>query len=149
MQNSSKALLIAGAILVALLIISLGIAIFNSTSDLPDQVDSDAETVSTSVFNSQFTTYFSKSTSGAQAKSLVYKVMSNNLTSDHKIHLNLYSASGSLIYMHQKETSVLQKIHDRISNSSKYKIRISDGCRSYSNGYDNGYIACIAIVTLP
>lgn len=149
MENLSKALLIAGSILVAILIISLGIHIFNSTSGLPDQVDSDSELVSASSFNSQFSTYFSNSTSGTQAKALVYKVMSNNSTSDHKIHLNLYSASGSLIYMHQKETSVLQKIYDRISNSSKYKIRISDGCRSYSNGYDNGYIACIAIVTLP
>lgn len=148
MENSAKAFLIAGAILVAILIIGLGIKIFNSTSGLPDQVDSDSQTVSVSVFNSQFTAYFSKSTSGTQAKALVYEIISNNLTSNHKILVNLYSSSGSGILTHQKETSGLQKIYDKISNSTKYKIGVTSGCGTYKGGYNNGYIGCISINTL-
>ena len=40
MENASKALLIAAAVLVVILIIAFGMRIFNSTSDVSSQADS-------------------------------------------------------------------------------------------------------------
>ncbi len=40
MENASKALLIAAAVLVVILIIAFGMRIFNSTSDVSGQADS-------------------------------------------------------------------------------------------------------------
>ena len=40
MENASKALLIAAAVLVVILIIAFGMRIFNSTSDVAGQADS-------------------------------------------------------------------------------------------------------------
>ena len=39
MENASKALIIAGAILIAILLISLGIIMFNSSSGTTDQAE--------------------------------------------------------------------------------------------------------------
>ena len=148
MENATKALIIAGSVLIVIVLIALGINILGSTSDVTDQVDSVSESMAQSVFNSQFTSYFDNSTSGTQAKSLISKVISNNSTSDHKIFINFYASNGSGILTHQKTTSGLQSIYNQITNTARYKIRISSGCGTYSGGYNNGYVACISIHTL-
>ena len=55
MENASKALIIAGAILISILLISLGIVIYNSAKDAAstDQMDD----FQVSAFNSKFTQY--------------------------------------------------------------------------------------------
>jgi len=82
MENASKALVIAGAILVAILLISIGVLIINSTGDMTDQVGSTADTMAIETFNSQFTNYQGTAVSAAQVKSLVSKVNASNATND-------------------------------------------------------------------
>lgn len=82
MENASKALVIAGAILVAILLISIGVLIINSTGDMTDQVGSTADTMAIETFNSQFTNYQGTAVSAAQVKSLVSKVNASNATNE-------------------------------------------------------------------
>ena len=78
MENASKALIIAGAILLAILIISLGIMIYNQASGV---VNNNAMSeVDITSFNQKFTQYEGDNIRGAQVNSLLDQVRSNNIT---------------------------------------------------------------------
>ncbi|MBQ2938370.1 MAG: hypothetical protein IJE05_05815 [Clostridia bacterium] len=75
MENASKALIIAGAILLSILLISLGIMIFNQAqSAINGSGMTDAQL---SAFNQKFTKYNGKQ-KGSEIRALVQEVMSNN-----------------------------------------------------------------------
>jgi type II secretory pathway pseudopilin PulG len=57
MENASKALLIAGAILIVIVLISVGMLIVNSTQDVTEQAGSTATSQAIQAFNQQFTQY--------------------------------------------------------------------------------------------
>lgn len=76
MENASKALIIAGAILLSILIIAIGMYIYSSAQA---QVNNSLTTMSTSEiegFNSTFTSYEGVQT-GSQVKALVNRLISN------------------------------------------------------------------------
>ena len=78
MENASKALIIAGAILLAILIISLGIMIYNQASGV---VNNNAMSeVDITSFNQKFTQYEGDNIRGAQVNSLLDQIRSNNVT---------------------------------------------------------------------
>lgn len=75
MENASKALLIAGAILLSILIIALGIYVFNlARSSMNTNQLNEMEV---SAFNTQFTQYEGKQL-GSNVKSLLDKVITSN-----------------------------------------------------------------------
>ncbi len=78
MENASKALIIAGAILLAILIISLGIMIYQQASGV---VNNNAMSeVDISSFNQKFTQYQGENVRGAQINALLDQVRNNNVT---------------------------------------------------------------------
>ena len=78
MENASKALIIAGAILLAILIISLGILIFSQAQDTINSVNmSDSEKLA---FNNKFTPYAGDNVRGSQVNALAQAVLTNNQT---------------------------------------------------------------------
>ena len=77
MENASKALIIAGAILLAILIISLGIIVFQNAKGATDTSSIDGLAVDT--FNSKFTQYAGKKVKGANVNALIESIISNNL----------------------------------------------------------------------
>ncbi len=80
MENASKALIIAGAILLAILIISLGIMIYQQASGV---VNNNSMTeVEVSTFNSKFEQYLGSKVRGASVNALVNTVNTNNLSQD-------------------------------------------------------------------
>ena len=75
MENASKALIIAGSILVSIVIITLGVMIVNNVRDtITDNSNLSAKEVN--AFNSQFDTYEGKQ-SGTNARAL-YNVVRNH-----------------------------------------------------------------------
>lgn len=162
MENATKALLIAASVLIVIVLISVGIKLLSSTSGVSDQVDSVSGTMASSVFNSQFTTYFSKSTSGKQAKALISKIIANNasiggnsISADkHHIVVNYKNKSGNYINPygatgggHKWTPSQLQAISFDISDTQNYIINATGGCTTQGclAGYYNGYVFCITI----
>ena len=78
MENASKALIIAGAILLAILIISLGIMIYNQASGT---VNNNAiDEVDITSFNQKFTQYEGDNIRGAQVDALLDQITTNNVT---------------------------------------------------------------------
>lgn len=81
MENASKALIIAGAILLAILIISLGILIYNQASSVAQKNGMDE--VETSSFNQKFTQY-EGTVKGSTVRSLVQAVIANNSAAENE-----------------------------------------------------------------
>lgn len=79
MENASKALIIAGAILLSILLISLGIVIFNQAKDVVS--GSGMTKAELQSFNSQFTQY-EGTQKGSAIRSMVQEVMANNNSSE-------------------------------------------------------------------
>jgi len=95
MENASKALIIAGAILLSILIISLGIMIYNQASGV---VNNNAMSeVEIAQFNSKFTQYEGDSVKGSTVNALLQTVLANNVsqdTADRKVMIGGGNAKG-------------------------------------------------------
>ena len=76
MENASKALIIAGAILLAILIISLGIVVYNQASDTLKKINIDQQEIE--AFNNKFVSYQGQKVSGSQVNALRQLVVSVN-----------------------------------------------------------------------
>lgn len=84
MENASKALIMAGAVLIAILLISTGILIFKSTTRLEEQVGTTSKTMAASSFNSQFTSFIGNNVPSVQVKSLISRIISSNAQNGNK-----------------------------------------------------------------
>ena len=93
MENASKALIIAGAILLSILIIALGMGVFNQAKEAMSGSSLSAEKAA--AFNSKFEDYFGTSVKGTRVRALCDLVKNNNLTADesetYTIIINGYS----------------------------------------------------------
>ena len=76
MENASKALLIAGAILIVILLISLGIYIYSQAQQQIDAVNMDEQQVL--AFNNKFAPYLGNSITGSQVNALLQQVQASN-----------------------------------------------------------------------
>lgn len=79
MENASKALIIAGAILLSILIIALGVFVFNQAKSAMGNISLSEQEVDAA--NAKFTSYEGKQT-GSSAKSLCDVVRNYNLTKE-------------------------------------------------------------------
>ena len=80
MENASKALLIAGAILIAILLISIGMMIFGNIGGFTDTATQQTDIMQVQMFNKQFEQYAGKNVSGSNVKALVSNIKANNNT---------------------------------------------------------------------
>ena len=117
MENASKALIIAGAILLAILIISLGIMIYNQASGV---VNNNAmNEVDISTFNNKFTQYEGTNVRGAQVKALIQQVVTNNVSNSEDASRQVdVTISGKTT---QKPTSA-SDLTGQISTGKTYKV---------------------------
>ena len=76
MENASKALIIAGAILLAILIISLGILIFSQAQDTVGSINMSEQEIM--AFNNKFTPYEGSNKRGSEVNALIQAVRANN-----------------------------------------------------------------------
>ena len=78
MENASKALIIAGAVLISILLISLGIMIYNQAKQVTDNTNLDEVSVTT--YNEKFNQYLGEKVKAPVVTSLVGAVNQNNTT---------------------------------------------------------------------
>lgn len=88
MENASKALLIAGSVLIVILLIAVGVKIFSSTNGVTSDVNDTMTATEKTQFNSKFTQYIGNR-SEAQTRALINTVISNNATNaSHIVKIN-------------------------------------------------------------
>ena len=77
MENASKALIIAGSILIAILVISLGVVIFRTMSNTVEK-NANLNKQQIEAFNSKISPYIGESISGSQVNELMQRIRSIN-----------------------------------------------------------------------
>ena len=79
MENATKALLIAAAVLVAILIISLGLVVYNMAAEtVKNSANLSQQEIQT--FNEQFTQYQGDNVRGSNVNALLKTALNNNIT---------------------------------------------------------------------
>lgn len=79
MENATKALLIAAAVLVAILIISLGLVVYNMASETIDSVNFSGQEVT--AFNDKFEHYEGVKVKGSEVNAMLKTVLNSNMQS--------------------------------------------------------------------
>lgn len=150
MENATKALLIAAAVLIVIVLIALGVRLLNSSKETSDQIDSTSEALSSKTsdlkdsttsslqilsmneierFNHQFTQYFGNNVSGVRAKQLVDRIVQNNKQTDHFVFVLLREGLSYPATIHDESyTGNGNNIKNKINDNGKYDIKITDDC---------------------
>ena len=159
MENASKALIIAGAILISILIIGLGVFIYNQASGTVSKANLNSQEAMAQ--NSQFTAYFGDKRSAADVKALCSTVKSNNITStdaDEQKYIGLVfqesaSQAGSLM----TSTKISKKVYSKYTyninvaneKTTDKEVPQSEGANLGSDDaayYKTGFLRVITII---
>lgn len=108
MENASKALIIAGAILISILIIGLGVFIYQQAQSTVSKANFNSQEAQAQ--NQQFDNYFGDKVSAQQVKQLCTTVRSNNITGEtgndtKKVWLVYQSIGGTADFKTPSEIS--------------------------------------------
>ena len=137
MENASKALIIAGAILLAIVIISLGLIVVNNTRSTMDQANMSEQEIQT--FNAKFTPYEGTNISGSRAKTLIQTIIASNQSNPDKIVKVTYTSKDSTSSANCTDTSDTAKLSNvsaDISTGKNYSITFS---------YTNSLVSTVTI----
>lgn len=142
MENASKALIIAGAILLSIAIIGIGMFVYQSVSGtIQDAADMSEQEIN--AYNQTFTTY-EGSIRGSAAKSLCQAVRNHNLNAaDDSEKVGVFTTSQGDDYEAGQtagtSTSDINKIRNTLQSGKTYDV---------SFGYDpsTGLITAVYIV---
>lgn len=140
MENASKALIIAGALLIALLLIGAGIFIFNLAKNPVSKAADNMSSEERKFFNSKFQRYESGRVSGLETKAMVNIAMQNannqlivnekyripEITIYYKgnITLSLSRANINSISNSEGFKTVFQKMLNKINNTAFFSIKV-------------------------
>ncbi|MCI8482660.1 MAG: hypothetical protein HFJ27_06455 [Clostridia bacterium] len=80
MENASKALLIAGAILICILLIGVGMMVFNGARDGIDEAILNMSAQQKDMFNQNFSRYVGERVTGTNVRALLQNIISSNTT---------------------------------------------------------------------
>ena len=120
MENATKALLIAAAVLIAILIISLGIVIYNQASETVNSVNMSGQEIQ--AFNEKFTKYAGERVRGTEVNALLKTAVNNNLTEGNN------GNSAKLVIVKQGNTEIVNTsgttITPKLDASKLYKIEV-------------------------
>ena len=128
MENASKALIIAGAILLSIVIISLGFIIFTQAQNTVGSVNMSEQEIM--AFNNKFTTYEGRTLRGTEVNALAQSVLSNNKTAadNGETDTKGIAMTGEVKMQNKGEDTGIT----RLPAGSLYKISIT-----YKNGLVN------------
>lgn len=113
MENASKALIIAGSVLIAILIISLGLFIFKSTEGTTDQTKKLGETLEVQQFNSQFLKYCGDSVKGSQVRTLCEVIIAHNANSENSKKVKIFGTD---------DVNTISKERNDIKTNQNYSV---------------------------
>ena len=120
MENATKALLIAAAVLVAILIISLGLVVYNRASETVSSVDMSGQEIQ--AFNEKFLKYQGDKKRGTEVNALLKTVVNNNLTeSTNGNNGKIVSVTGSAT------VTTTTNVVPTVDSSKLYKVTVTQG----------------------
>lgn len=98
MENASKALVMAGSMLIALMILGALILLFSNLSNYQNKNDSSKKTSQIAEFNDEYNPYIKDNLTLMELKSVYNKILSNNeKNSDYQIETNIETIYPNII----------------------------------------------------
>lgn len=139
MENASKALIIAGAILISIMVVSLGVFIFNKmASSAKEAANMDEQEIT--AFNSKIIAYVGDSISGSQVNALIQYIISVDTKaiadSDNVKRVSIYNGSNILVECETTNTAITYGTSKKVETGKYYKVTAEYG----SNGLINKVI---------
>lgn len=142
MENASKALIIAGAILISIMVISLGVLLFTQmSSSAKNAANMDEQEIAN--FNSKITPYLGKSINGSQVNALIQLVISIDQSAVNSGNSN----TVEITYPIGTGTNTIMVKDNDVKGTDKEK-RVETGLKTYdvSAEYDkSGLISKITV----
>jgi len=121
MENASKALIIAGAILLSILIIGLGMMVFDMAKEALTGQNLSAEKAA--AFNSKFEAYTVGDQRGSQIRNLCDLVKNNNLVADESETYTIKISYGT--NTDKTEATDINVIKNSIKNANLYTVTVT------------------------
>lgn len=119
MENASKAILIAGAVLLVIAIIGVGMGIFITARDSIEDMDNQIGTLAITAHNNEFSLY-EGTVSGSQVLECIQKAMSNNSNTEIDVEFkNMVVKIDNVIVVEQGITQF--KTPSNFKANGKYK----------------------------
>lgn len=142
MENASKALIIAGAILLAILIIGLGMFIYNQAADTLDGAQIDGQKVDS--YNSEFLQY-EGTKQGSQVKTLLNNIKAHNRKAEDASQVIIATQeeydSNSKVSAPSEENK--EDVNDGISDIKILSAQTYNVTFAYDP--DSGYVTAVGI----
>lgn len=165
MENASKFLIIAGSIIISLVLVGLGVMIYQRVA--PSITGAGVDEYEVTSFNSKFEGYFGTSRTGSDVKGLISATLRSNQQAenaedaDSKTVYIIYkpSASGTAT-IYGGGTTSLTSLSKDIKSSSRYSVEIvnedrddtvlttATGGTGATGYYKSGFYKCIAVTRL-
>lgn len=141
MENASKALIIAGAILLSILIISLGIMVYNNAKNTVGNANLSKQEIQ--AFNSQWEQYEGSNKTASEVKTMIQAVIASN-AAEEKNGSGRYVDIASTQQATDPDTpttkpTISASTTSSITNASTYTMQICYG--------SNGLVSAIAYYT--
>ena len=127
MDNASKALIMAGAILIAVMLISLGVLLYNRAQDVSETAMGSVDALGNEAFNAQFMSYL-----GNDMKASTARQLANKIVASYFAGVDINFTTDSVCSIDKTNKTLISDI----SNSKTYDI---------SAVYTSGIISSISI----
>ena len=137
MENASKALIIAGAILLAIVIISLGLIVVNNSRSAVDSANMNEQEIQT--FNAKFTPYEGKDINGTRVKTLLQAIIASNNTNQNQVAVTTVQGTvykKIVVKTATSDESDIALISASITSNPNYNITL---------GYNNSVVNLVTI----
>lgn len=115
MENASKALIIAGAILLSILIIGLGMMVFNNAKNALTSANLDQEQID--AFNSKFESYIGTNKRGTDIRTLCDTVKSSNAADEENAIKITYGSDTD-----KTSQADILAIRNQLKNGNRYDV---------------------------
>lgn len=144
MENASKALIIAGAILISIVLIAIGVLIVNNIQGTVDTTVEGMTAQEKQVFNSKFESYESNNQTPSNVKALLSAVISHNATMDDSKSetrkVGIVSQVTGKTFAKSVKADDLSGLRSAINSGNRYTVTLSYDGKS-------GLIQTITITT--
>lgn len=118
MENASKALIIAGAILISILLIGVGVLVMNGAQGGIDEAVQSMSAQEKQMFNQKFEQYEGDKVKGSNVKALIGNIISSNGANEE--------IAGKKVTLNGKSTTDdMTKIRTAINSGKTYKVTLT------------------------
>ena len=142
MENASKALLIAGAILICILLIAIGMYIYNSANATVDSAVSQMSQQEKDIYNAKVKSYLGDTVKGSEVKSMIDNIISMNQENVGKsgkfISIEVMGSFSKLTQEQQTALSATKALTNfNTGNNATNGANLATECQK-ANFYDDG-----------